>query len=221
MDSLICENFCLVEHLDESLFCIPCFLSNLILKLKLRPLLDWGQLTAFSFFFLKLKKDLFFFFFSRSLMDPVSEQLSSTSDNWVTKLWLDTFSVCALRAVSLALECRPCELTEAPISDRFGLEFDMDTEMLTVSPLLVVSILSKLLSVMSTPGSLFDSFILTVVTDTGHCTDATAGGHLTLAGMLLHQAVAVPMRSVETTAPTSGLVTLLTGLFAALPADVA
>ena len=66
-----------------------------------------GQLTAFSFFFLKLKKDRFFFFFSRSLIDPVSEaeQLSSKSDRCVTKLD-EIFKVCVFRAESLALVWR-------------------------------------------------------------------------------------------------------------------
>ena len=86
-------------------------LDFLALKLSREVLKDSilrGQLTAFSFFFLKLKKDLFFFFFpSRSLTDPVSEaeQLSSTSERWEVKL-LETLRV--LRAGSLELLGRDC-----------------------------------------------------------------------------------------------------------------
>ena len=61
------------------------FLSFKLSREGLREKILLGQLTAFSFFFLKLKKDLFFFFFpSRSLTEPVSdwEQLSSTSSRW-------------------------------------------------------------------------------------------------------------------------------------------
>ena len=89
----------------SSLLSLDCErLSSLNLKLITRR----GQLTAFSFFFLKLKKDRFFFFFSRSLIEPVSEaeQLSSTSERWEAKV-LDTFSVGRrLSAVSLALVWR-------------------------------------------------------------------------------------------------------------------
>ena len=79
-------------------------------SLKLRNELRRGQLTAFSFFFLKLKKDRFFFFLSRSLIEPVSEaeQLSSTSDRWEGKV-LDNRRVgvaSRLRAVSLELGVR-------------------------------------------------------------------------------------------------------------------
>ena len=67
-----------------------------------------GQLTAFSFFFLKLKNDRFFFFLSRSLIEPVSEaeQLSSTSERCEGKV-PDTLRVGnRLRAVSLELGVR-------------------------------------------------------------------------------------------------------------------
>ena len=80
------------------------FLSFKLSREGLREKILLGQLTAFSFFFLKLKKDLFFFFFpSRSLTEPVSdwEQLSSTSSRWWLARLADTRTL--LRAESLEL----------------------------------------------------------------------------------------------------------------------